>query len=89
MFSRPDGARTTEPAEHGSSFESRLTREQVVDRIIQVNPTATERFLNQFGKEKLEKYLAHLDAASRPRGREAIWPRPGDSPAILTRSASV
>ena len=78
--------RTSEPLECSSS-PSRLTREQVVDRIISINPTATAAFLDRFSEQRLEKYLDHLVAASGPRGSNARWMRPGDAPAIWTRVA--
>jgi hypothetical protein len=74
----------SEPLE-SSSQPSRLTREQVVDRIIMINPTATAQFLDRFRDESLEKYLDHLVVASGPRGRNSRWLRPGDSPAIVGR----
>jgi hypothetical protein len=77
---------TCEPLECSSSSE-RLTREQVVDRIITINPTATAAFLNRFKQESLSKYLEHLVSASTPRGRNARWERPGDTPAIMGREA--
>jgi len=80
--------RTSEPPESSSPESSRLTREQVVDRIIQINPTATTEFLGAFQERELGKYLDHLVAASGPRGRHARWERPADSPAILGREAS-
>ena len=76
--------RTSEPPE-SSSPSSRLTREQVVDRIITINPTATTTFLDRFSEASLGQYLDHLLATSGPRGRYARWLRPGDSPAILAR----
>lgn len=76
--------RTSEPLESSSS-SSRLTREQVVDRIITINPTATTSFLSKFNEESLGRYLDHLLATSGPRGRFARWVRLGDSPAILAR----
>jgi len=78
--------RTSEPLECSSS-SSRLTREQVVDRIISINPTATTAFLDRFSEQKLEKYLDHLVAASGPRGGQSRWLRPGDAPAITVRDA--
>ena len=78
--------RTSEPLECSSS-SSRLTREQVVDRIIAINPTATTAFLDRFTEDKLEKYLDHLVAASGPRGGHSRWLRPGDAPAITVRVA--
>jgi hypothetical protein len=77
---------TCEPPEC-DSLSSRLTREQVVDRIITINPTATTSFLERFNDRSLGMYLDHLVAASRPRGRGARWLRPGDSPAILARES--
>jgi len=76
--------RTSEALESDSQ-SSRLTREQVVDRIITINPTATTDFLERFSEDSLARYLAHLMAASGPRGRHARWVRPGDSPAIMSR----
>lgn len=78
--------RTCEQLECGSS-SSRLTREQVVNRIIHINPTATAHFLARFTDDSLGQYLAHLMAASGPRGAHSVWLRPGDSPAILARES--
>jgi hypothetical protein len=77
---------TSEPLE-SDSLSSRLTREQVVDRIITINPTATVSFLERFNSRSLGMYLDHLVSASRPRGRGARWLRPGDTPAILGRES--
>jgi hypothetical protein len=76
--------RTSEPLESVSS-SSRLTREQVVDRIISINPTATADFLHRFSEDSLGKYLDHLVIASGPRGGHSRWMRPGDSPPIMGR----
>ena len=78
--------RSTEPPESRSE-SSRLTREQVVDRILSLNPTATTNFLDEFPEDSLAVYLEHLLATSQPRGRNARWLRPADSPAIVARSA--
>lgn len=64
-----------------------LTREQVIDRIIQINPSATTRFLDRFAEAPLRTYLDHLVAKSAPRGRAARWCRPGDTRAIEAREA--
>lgn len=65
----------------------RLTRDQVVDRIVSLNPTATRGFLEGFDEPKLSKYLEHLTEAQKPRGRDARWSRPGDAPSIMERHA--
>ena len=76
--------RTTGSPE-SESPSSRLTREQVVDRIISINPTATVEFLSRFDEPALGHYLDHLVATSTPRGRHARWERHHETPAILGR----
>lgn len=78
--------RASEPLE-SSSKSSRLTREQVVDRIIAINPTASTAFLERFRSESLEAYLKHLVVASGPRGSHSRWVRPAETPAITWREA--
>lgn len=63
---------------------TRMSREQVIDRIVTINTSATAAFLDRFGTASLHRYLEHLDVASGPRGRNSSWQRPGDSPAIVT-----
>lgn len=77
-----------ETPERGSKNRTGLTREQVVDRIITINPTATKDFLDAFESPHLGNYLDHLVSAQRPRGRDSRWSRPGDSPAIMVRVAA-
>lgn len=60
-----------------------LTREQVIEQIRSLNPSATIAFLELFEALALRTYLEHLLAAQEPRGRQARWERPGDSPAIM------
>lgn len=62
-------------------------RDRVVERIRSLNPTASREFLGSFRPEALRLYLAHLAAtANHPRGRGAVWVRPADTPAIMTRT---
>lgn len=63
--------------------EAALTAEQLMVQIQAFNPTATAAYLARFTIVALERYLAHLSAASEPRGRTARWQRPGDTPAII------
>jgi len=72
-------------AEHASIPSHRLTREQVVDRILSLNTSATSEFLQPFSDPELNEYLVRLNALAEPRGRRATWRRTGISPAILTR----
>lgn len=63
----------------------RLSREQTIDHILSINPSAGRRFLEQFEDRRLGDYLERLVAAGSPRGREASWVRAGDTPAIQSR----
>lgn len=67
----------------------RLSREQVVNRIIAINRSATEQFLARFRQPALEQYLDRLLEAQRPRpfspagrleitARRQIVPEPAD-----------
>jgi hypothetical protein len=58
-------------------------RESVIGQIIEINSTASASFLGQFTDEQLWLYLMHLVSSQSPRGRDAVWQRPGDSPAVL------
>ena len=62
----------------------RLSHGQVIERILELNPTARTSFLNQFGDDELRSYLDHLTSAARPRGEESRWVRPGDTRAIMS-----
>lgn len=60
-----------------------LSRRQVIERIMTINPTAGVAFLEDFSEQALQTYLDHLTAAQLPRGRMARWIRPGDTPGIV------
>lgn len=64
-----------------------LNREQLLDRILLLNPSATATRLAGFDATALRLYLDHLADASRPRAESRGWRRPGDTPAILWREA--
>lgn len=59
-----------------------LTRVQIVDRILAMNPSATADFLDRFDAQSLGDYLDHLTAATQPRGRSARWIRPSGARGI-------
>lgn len=73
-------AEATEPVAMGT-----LTKVRLVERIIEMNPTASEQFLRVFSHKGLMDYMEHLASAQEPRGRNSSWLRRGDSPAILAR----
>lgn len=59
-------------------------RDQLVDRIIRINTSATTEFLNRFAEPELSEYLEHLLSAQRPRGRRAVRVRAPGRPGIVT-----
>lgn len=79
--------RVRERAEPDPSVLTRLTREQVIDRIMELNRSARAEFLESFDDNRLNHYLDHLVSAAGPRGRDAVWVRRGESPAIMSRHA--
>lgn len=65
-----------------------LNKPQIIDDILDLNPTADREWLNGFSPRSLALYLEHLQVASEPRGSARPWFRPGDSAAIVTRRAA-
>jgi hypothetical protein len=62
----------------------RLSREQLTAEIISHNPSASAEFLGGFDEAGLRIYLDRLRALNRARGRETLWIRTPDSPAIVS-----
>lgn len=71
--------------EHAERFSPERTR--LMDLICTVNRSATREFLDGFTNHALRLYCDHLDAASRPRGRDASWVRTAETPAVTWRDA--
>ena len=65
-----------------------FTTPQLVRQIIEINPTATTAYLQQFARGELREYLEHLLAAQRPRGRDAVWVRPPAGHGIIFAEAA-
>lgn len=70
---------------HSPVTSTRLTREQVVDRIITINRSASPAFLDRFAEPQLRHYLEHLTHTDERH--EVPWVRRGETPAIVGRSA--
>lgn len=62
-------------------------REVLIDRIVELNPSADHEFLGGFEEPALEQYASHLESALTPRGRGSRWSRPNDSPAVMAWQA--
>lgn len=80
---------TSENFRVDSSAESRssgrLDLPNLVDRILELNPTAKNNYLNGFGREDLAQYLDKLEASQAPRGTG--WVRRGDKPGMVAHRA--
>jgi hypothetical protein len=61
-----------------------MTRSQLMDRILELNPSATPQFLGGFSESSLAHYLEHLNVATEPL---VPWVRRGIAPAIVRREA--
>ncbi|HYE60990.1 MAG TPA: hypothetical protein VD997_03250 [Phycisphaerales bacterium] len=59
-----------------------LSRAQLVERILELNPTATTEFLSRFTEGALAHYLEHLNVLEDPG---IPWVRKGIAPAIVRR----
>ncbi len=65
--------------------EGELSRSQVLDHILAINPTASWLLNEEFDRVQLWNYLQHLLTAQGPRGTSSAWVRRADSPGIVAR----
>jgi ABC-type transporter MlaC component len=52
-----------------------MTRQQIIQAVRSLNPTASEQFLAQFDEQALQEYLQHLEAAKNRVIRIHGWVR--------------
>lgn len=64
--------------------DGNFRRRALIDQIVRINTSATAAFLDRFADAALQVYLDHLHCTQQPRGRRAIWVRPGDTAAAGT-----
>ncbi len=62
-------------------------REHAVSAIMEFNPGASRRYLDQFSDRAIERYHKHLEASRLPRGRGAAWVRETNEPTIAVVAA--
>lgn len=67
--------------------ESGLSRSQVIDRILAINPGDSREFLARFTGQALAEYLEHLTLTQEPRGRTSRWIRRSGRAAISGRAS--
>jgi len=63
--------------------ETAAARSRLIGEILEMAPNAGDAVLARFGESALALYRDHLLATAGPRGANARWTRPGDTPAIL------
>lgn len=63
-----------------------MSKNQLIEAIREQNRTATAEFLAVFDEDALSNYLNHLNYRHGPRGSHAVWVRPKDTAAIVTRA---
>lgn len=65
----------------------RLSRAQLMTRIIDLNPTASIDYLTRFADDALRDYLDHVDTAKDPRRARIGWVRRNSVPAVAVRES--
>lgn len=86
IFPAPSTATLFTAAPHRTELPDQaagLTRTQLLERIMDLNTTASEEYLDSFSEGSLARYLAHLESAGSPRGGR--WERIAETPAIVVR----
>jgi hypothetical protein len=61
------------------------SKAQLIDGILQLNPSASKDWLDLFDVAALRRYLDHLQHALEPRGGQSVWLRDAETPAVVTR----
>jgi hypothetical protein len=63
-----------------------VTKPQIIDAILEINHSASRRWLDAFPRAELRRYLEHLQLTLEPRGPESVWIRSQQAPASSTRA---
>ena len=64
-----------------------LSKAQIIDEIIEINRSASPRWLDRFQPPALRRYLDHLERSLEPRGGDSFWIRPGETAPVIWRNA--
>jgi len=65
-----------------------LSKAHLIESIMNLNPSATNTWLEGFAPDQLTRYLDHLQHALEPRGSGSAWLRDGNTAAVVTRRAA-
>ena len=63
-----------------------LTKQQLINGITEINPSADLSWLDDFENGELQRYLDHLQVTIEPRGTS--WLRTNETAAIVTRKSA-
>jgi hypothetical protein len=62
-----------------------MNKQQMIEQIRQRNQSASNEFLLDFDEQALEQYLQRLTSVVGQRGKDSVWVRTGDAPAVVSR----
>ncbi len=62
-----------------------ISKTGIISAILQLNRSAQPFWLSKFATPALRRYLDHLEVTLEPRGRESVWIRLAETPAVVTR----
>ena len=63
-----------------------MNKQEMIEQIRSRNRSASVEFLVHFDEQALTSYLNRLTRINGRRGRDSVWVREGDSPAVVTRT---
>ncbi len=63
-----------------------ISKTRIISAILQLNRSAQTDWLSKFTTPALRRYLDHLEVTLEPRGRESVWIRSAETPAVVTRN---
>lgn len=62
-----------------------LCKKQLIEAILELNPSAARRWLESFDTPALRRYLKRLRYVERPRGHGSYWVRDAETTAVVSR----
>ena len=66
-----------------------MNKQELINEICHLNPSAQPHFLAAFSERTLASYLKRLTQISGCRGPGSTWVREGDTPAIVASMTSL
>ena len=62
-----------------------MSKQEMIELIRTHNRSADLAFLDGFDEPQLHRYLKRLTEVKGHRGRDSVWVRDGETPAVVTR----